>query len=239
MVTDMPKLPAPCETALVCGPQGSEYRTLAKDYAPAYAQYSTDQMYAYGLKCRAAVLVQVREATKVRAYLIPRLMTFKNAVRTSAPPDLQAEMEGTIGWETSTFNEGESVTDKHGVVHSVIPLVAAPVAQALPVAADSIPVDDLLKLLPNDNRYLDEPDGGSPAVLEQLQRMAQDAMQCRELRSQLEAAEKDALFVTIGLVQAAGGKVTVTAVDAMQIKNLTLHRQVQTMGIEFWTEPTK
>lgn len=115
---------------------------------------------------------------------------------------------------------------------------AAPVPNAAPVA-DSIAVDDLLKLLPNDSSYLDEPDGGSPTVLEQLQRMAQDAAQCRELRSQLEAAEKDALFVTIGLVQAAGGKVTVTAVDAMQIKNLTLHRQVQTMGIEFWTEPTK
>lgn len=62
----------------------------------------------------------------VRAYLIPHLLTFKNAVRTSCPPELQGDIEGTVGWEASTFCDFDSVTDKNGVVHNVVPLIAAP-----------------------------------------------------------------------------------------------------------------
>lgn len=53
---NLPELPQPCSTALVSGPQGSEYRTLAKDYAPAYAQYSANQVHEYGLQCRRHAL---------------------------------------------------------------------------------------------------------------------------------------------------------------------------------------
>lgn len=52
---------------------------------------------------------------------------------------------------------------------------------ALGRAAPTISESDLLALLP-DTTYMDEPDGGSPSLLEQLQRMAKDAARYRRLR---------------------------------------------------------
>lgn len=46
-----PKLPKPCTAALVQGLHGSEYRALAKDFTPEFAQYSADQMLEYGKAC--------------------------------------------------------------------------------------------------------------------------------------------------------------------------------------------
>ncbi|WP_186057748.1 Lar family restriction alleviation protein [Burkholderia gladioli] len=54
---------------------------------------------------------------------------------------------------------------------------------ALVKAAPAISESDLLTLLPG-TTYMDEPDGGSPSLLEQLQRMAKDAARYRWLQRQ-------------------------------------------------------
>lgn len=46
----------------------------------------------------------------------------------------------------------------------------------------SIADDELIRMLPNDNSYMDPPDGGSVSLFEQLQRMAADATAMRNLR---------------------------------------------------------
>ncbi|WP_186122328.1 hypothetical protein [Burkholderia gladioli] len=51
----------------------------------------------------------------------------------------------------------------------------------LALRAPAISESDLLALLPG-TTYTDEPDGGSPSLLEQLQRMAKDAARYRRLR---------------------------------------------------------
>jgi hypothetical protein len=45
-VTNDVKLPPPCDTALVQGPQGSEYKMLSDSYEPDCAMYSPNQLIA-------------------------------------------------------------------------------------------------------------------------------------------------------------------------------------------------
>lgn len=52
----LPALPAPCDVALISGFQGSEYRSLSKDYEPYSAMFSPTQMREYGKACRDAAL---------------------------------------------------------------------------------------------------------------------------------------------------------------------------------------
>jgi hypothetical protein len=56
------------------------------------------------------------------AYLIPQLLTFKNATSTSCPIEYQDMIEGTVGWSPSMIGDAPSVTDKFGITHSPIPL---------------------------------------------------------------------------------------------------------------------
>lgn len=55
------------------------------------------------------------------------------------------------------------------------------IVSAVRKAAPAISESDLLALLPG-TTYMDAPDGGSPSLLEQLQRMAKDAARYRRLR---------------------------------------------------------
>ena len=56
------------------------------------------------------------------ACMFPSIVSFKKAVRTSCPPELQDELEGTVAWHPEVFIEDTSVVDKHGVVHRSYPL---------------------------------------------------------------------------------------------------------------------
>jgi len=61
---------------------------------------------------------------KPSAWLIPVLITFKDAEYTSCPPEHQAAIEGTVAWTASIFTDtqDEPVIDKYGVAHYPKPL---------------------------------------------------------------------------------------------------------------------
>jgi hypothetical protein len=65
------------------------------------------------------------DGQKPDAWLVPKLLTFEGA-RTSCPPELVPQLEGTVAWEAALFSDGDidSVMDKHGVKHSPVPLFA-------------------------------------------------------------------------------------------------------------------
>lgn len=62
---------------------------------------------------------------KPSAWLIPVLITFKDAEFTSCPPEYQASIEGTVAWKAEVFTDtqDEPVVDKYGVKHYPKPLV--------------------------------------------------------------------------------------------------------------------
>jgi hypothetical protein len=66
------------------------------------------------------------EAKKPDGWLIPSILTFKDAIKTSCPPEHQATFEGTVAWRVSMWGEGPTVTDKHGATHSPKPLYDTP-----------------------------------------------------------------------------------------------------------------
>jgi hypothetical protein len=57
-----PLLPKAVETALIEGPQGSEYRSVSRNYAPGCAMFSIDQMRAYVDADRAEDEALLRQA---------------------------------------------------------------------------------------------------------------------------------------------------------------------------------
>lgn len=62
---------------------------------------------------------------EIRAWLHPYIVSFKGAVRTSCPPANQDEIEGTVAYGAEVYGSDQcSVTDKFGVEHHEIPLVA-------------------------------------------------------------------------------------------------------------------
>lgn len=58
------------------------------------------------------------------AYLVPSLITFKDARYTSCPEQYQAEIGGSVGWSASLLCEETVVIDKHGIRHDTKPLFA-------------------------------------------------------------------------------------------------------------------
>ena len=77
-----------------------------------------------------------------------------------------------------------------GTARKVYAAMLAAAPQAPAVQADMVSADDLAKLLPY-GYYMDQPDGGSPTVLEQVARMAEDAERYRWLRFALSDKSKN------------------------------------------------
>lgn len=77
------------------------------------------------------------------AWMYPKIVSFKNAVRTSCPPELQPEIEGTVAWHPEVYGEEYSVTDKHGVTHHSYPLYRRPAPQQAAQPAEQ-PRDEVL-----------------------------------------------------------------------------------------------
>jgi hypothetical protein len=61
-----------------------------------------------------------------------------------------------------------------------------------------ITIEDLMRLLPG-HYYMDPPDGGNVTILEQLQRMAQDAARYRYLRNGMIASQHPGKKAKFGL----------------------------------------
>jgi hypothetical protein len=62
-------------------------------------------------------------AQKPVAWWSPRLISFKNVIKTSCPTELQDEYEGTVAFSPELIGDAPAVTDKHGVTHYPRPLV--------------------------------------------------------------------------------------------------------------------
>lgn len=119
--------------------------------------------------------------------------------------------------------------DKAAVLPNGMALYAAPQAPA--VQADMVSSDDLAKLLPY-GYYMDPPDGGSPTVLEQVARMAEDAARYRYLRNDcagfdIAVAELDRLRADKAHVTTmfeSTSKLLNNAIDLVEKKNAQLVR---------------
>ena len=87
-----------------------------------------DQLYL--ILCAAVRIERLQSAPddgkgQPVAWMIPRRITTKNAVRHNVPP----EWEGMVGWEASLIGDANPVTDKDGVTHKPYPLFAHPAPQ--------------------------------------------------------------------------------------------------------------
>jgi hypothetical protein len=59
---------------------------------------------------------------KVKAYLVPKVLSFVGVRMTNCPIEMQEGLEGTIVHEVQIFSDGDGVVDKFGVKHFPIPL---------------------------------------------------------------------------------------------------------------------
>lgn len=72
------------------------------------------------------------------AWMYPKIVTFKNTIRTSCPAELQPEIEGAVAWHPEVYGEDYSVTDKSGVIHKSYPLYAESDLQSLQAERDRL-----------------------------------------------------------------------------------------------------
>lgn len=89
-------------------------------------------------------------------------------------------MRGTIdNCRAKPQKSYEDATEEHGeICLAELAVLATTIERGVdwaPPGVNRITEDALWRLLPNDNRYLDPPDGGNVPLIEQLKRMAEDA----------------------------------------------------------------
>ena len=116
--------------------------------------------------------------------------TYEDAIASPSPPllpqqggeqtDRMPECPKPFHTEASTFGWPDLFTAAQMRDYG-LKCRRATLTAVLPQVGEENPSNgELLKLLPVTNHYLDEPDGGSPSLLTQLQRMAADAKKYRD-----------------------------------------------------------
>lgn len=92
-----------------------------------------------------------------RAWLVPALITFKDAIKTNVPQHIQEAMEGTVNWTLSFIGDTPSVTDRYGVIYHPKPLYleqdnqTPPIRSAVQARADRLKKQGHGWVVPNAN----------------------------------------------------------------------------------------